>query len=43
MTIAKSSIDRFANDLKFRLDLFKEFKKGADKYLATDFNVFNWC
>ncbi len=42
MIITNQSLDQFTRDLKFRLALFKKFKREADKYLASDFNIFDW-
>ena len=36
----RKELNIFIDDLSFRNDLFNQFKRQADKYLSSDFNVF---
>lgn len=35
-------LQNFFNNLKYRLEIFRENKKHTDLYLSSDFNVFNY-
>lgn len=38
----KNSIERFFDELQFKLDIVKRHKQQTDRYLATDFSVFSY-
>lgn len=40
--MSKNSIERFFNDLQFKLDIVKRHKQQTDRFLATDFSVFSY-
>ncbi|MDM8526079.1 PD-(D/E)XK nuclease family protein [Desulfococcaceae bacterium HSG8] len=37
----EDKLNNFFNDLSFRTELFKQTKRQADRYLSSDFNVFD--
>lgn len=37
----ENKLNNFFNELSFRAELFKQTKKQADRYLSSDFNVFD--
>lgn len=40
--LSERDLDNFFSNLRFRLDIFQEYKKQTDVYLASDFNVFEY-